>query len=247
MHIKTKDKNMDPKLKVFLSSAQFEDEFLVERDLLEIIFTKEPLCSSFILQKIENQASPLGIISQYNTNICNSDLFIILLGKTLGDAVRDEFVNALKQKIPIFAFIKEVQNKEFNLQIFIKEQVQNRVTICCYNKPKELPNIVEESLQQYYYHNNPSLKNYFVPIDSQDTTEEILEEEKSLRLLVGIIGTEFANITREKIFESLTVENEPQTKTEIKKFIKKLTRSDNIHIESDFEKVLVSSQYNIVG
>ena len=88
---------MEPKLKAFLSSAQFEEEFLVERELIPFQFSKEPLRSAFFLWKIEDYSSPEKARSQYIKNVRDSDLFLILLGKNLRDAVVDEF-NAAKDK-----------------------------------------------------------------------------------------------------------------------------------------------------
>ncbi len=59
---------MNNKLKVFLSSAQFEDEFKTEREALPVIFKQEPLKSLFSLWEIEEQASPLAITDQYSFN-----------------------------------------------------------------------------------------------------------------------------------------------------------------------------------
>lgn len=53
------------KSKVFLSSTQFQDEFKTERDLLPIIFSKEPLSSIFYLYKIEDRAAGHSIDQEY--------------------------------------------------------------------------------------------------------------------------------------------------------------------------------------
>ncbi len=40
---------MNAKLKVFLGSAQFQDEFLVEREGLPEVFSRQPLAACFAL------------------------------------------------------------------------------------------------------------------------------------------------------------------------------------------------------
>lgn len=230
---------MDPKLKAFLSSAQYQDEFVVERDLLELLFNKEPLYSSFCLWKIENQASPLEIDDHYLSHVKNSDLLIILLGKVLRDAVKSEFETALSNNIPIFAFIRECRDRSQNMQIFINKNIFKEVSACNYSNSKELPHLVEESLLQYYYHQSPSHTKYHVPISDQETKEEIRSEEKSLRLLVGIISTEYADITRDKIFEaliyeSLMINDKPKSIKELHSYIQKITKSEKEQIKDDF-------------
>ena len=49
---------MKLKICVFLSSAQHEEEFKVEREVLPVIFNREPLVSIFTLLKIEDHAAP---------------------------------------------------------------------------------------------------------------------------------------------------------------------------------------------
>ena len=60
---------MEHKLKLFLSSAQFQGEFETERERLPLLFNKEPLRSSFFLWEIEDYASPIQVDDQYLNNV----------------------------------------------------------------------------------------------------------------------------------------------------------------------------------
>ena len=63
---------MSHKNKVFLSSTQFGDEFKNEREVLPLLFQKEPLSSIFELWKIENQSAGVPIDQEYIRNVKQS-------------------------------------------------------------------------------------------------------------------------------------------------------------------------------
>ena len=90
---------MEQKLKVFLSSAQYLDEFKTERDALPLLFEKPPLSSFCYLWKIEDLASPEKVEGYYKGNVRNSNMLLILLGENLRPAVRDEFKEAVQTMV----------------------------------------------------------------------------------------------------------------------------------------------------
>lgn len=137
------------KSKVFLSSTQFQDEFKTERDLLPIIFSKEPLSSIFYLYKIEDRAAGHSIDQEYIRNVKSSDLVILLLDNILREAVKNEIQEARKSKIPVFVFIKENPNRSSQVSEFIRE-LQIDYTTARYDSITNLMNLVEDSLLSYY-------------------------------------------------------------------------------------------------
>jgi CRISPR/Cas system-associated exonuclease Cas4 (RecB family) len=88
------------KAKVFLSSVQFKNEFVVERQLLPILFKKEPLCSIFELWLIEEQAADVPVDTQYLKNIRQSQAVILLLDSEIREAVKKEIDETRRNKIP---------------------------------------------------------------------------------------------------------------------------------------------------
>ncbi|MDD3662658.1 MAG: hypothetical protein PHT84_02215, partial [Candidatus Pacebacteria bacterium] len=137
------------KSKVFLSSTQFQDEFKTERDLLPIIFSKEPLSSIFYLYKIEDRAAGHSIDQEYIRNVKSSDLVILLLDNILREAVKNEIQEARKSKIPVFVFIKENPNRSSQVSEYIRE-LQIDYTTAWYDSITNLMNLVEDSLLSYY-------------------------------------------------------------------------------------------------
>jgi hypothetical protein len=195
--------NMRHKLKVFLSSAQHQDEFAIERESLPVIFSKEPLSSSFQLWKIEDQSSPLDVKTHYKSNVKDSNILILLLCKTLRPAVKEEFITAISNGIEVFAFIKDSDVREPELSTFISKEIYSRVNACNYKNFQELSTKIEDSILGYFFKKErPST------FQSQTigTNKEILcvnDEERALRLLIGIINSDSSEITKEEIYDSL--------------------------------------------
>jgi hypothetical protein len=138
---------MRTRVNVFLSSAQHDGEFELERTILPIIFEKEPLVSIFNLWKIEDQAAPISIRDQYLTHIKQSQLVILLIDKTARDAVKEEVEEAIKNSIPIYPFIKYNENRNAEVETFIKYIRESALTTSTYySSIDELIKKIEDSL-----------------------------------------------------------------------------------------------------
>lgn len=229
---------MDPKLKVFLSSAQYEDEFKVEREVLRVLFDKEPLQSTFLLWKIEDQASPLPIQKQYPSHVMDSDVVTLLLGKTLRPAVVKEFETASLKGIPVFAFIRKPSERDSSMEEFIRNRIQNAVTTSEYSEMRELCEKVENSLQEYYFRNRYHHSDDGSKAVSIVHQTIISNEEKALRLLVGVITGDSAALSREKIIEALILEGllksaSPLNRSDISSFIMASVRSGESSLIAD--------------
>lgn len=197
---------MEHKLKTFLSSAQYQDEFIIEREGLPVVFSKEPLRSSFVLWRIEEQSSPQPVMDHYKTNVKDSDILIMLLGKTLRPGVEDEFKEAITNKIPIFAFIKESADREPAMNEFIRNVPQKEVSTSKYHTFQELSKMIEESLLQYYMRQPKHYQSPITPERIKMIQKDISAEERSLRLLVGVLGSDLADVTKDHILNVLITE-----------------------------------------
>lgn len=193
---------MKPKLKVFLSSAQFENEFELERQSLPVFFKKQPLVSSFCLWKIEDNASPNKIEEHYKRNVNDSDILLLLLGDTLRDAVKNEFKEAKLKNKRIFAFLKASSKRSSQMESFIQE-VRNDCVTAEYSSFNELVDKIEDSFFEYYLRGS---KDEEVKKWKDIHEERSIPEERTLRLITGVLGTSKTKITKKKVLQSLILE-----------------------------------------
>jgi len=196
---------MEPKLKVFLSSAQFEDEFIVEREGLPAVFVKQPLASAFILWRIEDYSSPDNIESHYLKQVNDSDIMILLIGKQYRSAVESEYRQAISNSIPIFAFIKNCDEKRDAEQKRLIVEVRERVTTTAYTGLEDLVNKIENSILQHYLRDSQK-QNILRWRTEHEKRKLASQEERSLRLLAGILATDEASSTRSRVVEILLKE-----------------------------------------
>ena len=229
---------MDPKLKVFLSSAQFNEEFSVEREGLPILFTKEPLSSIFILWEIEDHASPERVSDFFSSHVKDSDLLILLLGQTIRPAVRQEYAQALKSKIPVWAFVRSQAAPDDEMKSFVNV-LHADVTTAKYAGLKDLCKKIEDSLLQYYYR-NPSHRSFRgdrIADPFQQTTSKA-DEERAIRLLVGILDTKSAENTKDTFLSGLVLQalshyDKPLTKENIIEKLSSLLGQKNLPFDSE--------------
>lgn len=140
---------MGDRLKVFLSSSQFNDEFQNERIELKKLFLTDKLHFLYDLWLIENQASPFGAKEQYSYHVEDSDFLILLLGKHYREPVVEEFKIAISNNIPVFAFIRQETDTEPEMDTFIKQVRGSGKWSCDFNGAPDLCDKVVESLKQY--------------------------------------------------------------------------------------------------
>jgi len=195
---------MEPKLKAFLSSAQFNHEFAIEREGLPTIFRKQPLTAGFVLWRIEDYASPEDIEAHYSKHVDDSDLLILLLGKTFRAAVMSEFRRAVAIHIPVFAFAKQIEERDPEMRSFIDE-VRPSITYALYSGFADLVEKLENSLFQYYFRGarQPDVLRWRA---ERSRRKHISQEERSLRLVAGILASDAAGSTKTKVIEALIAE-----------------------------------------
>ncbi len=194
---------MEPKLKAFLSSAQFHNEFIAEREGLPAIFEKQPLAAAFVLWRIEDYASPEETEAHYSKHIDDSDLFVLLLGTTFREAVKKEFRRAIEKQIPVFAFVKQPGERDSDMTRFI-EEVSKATTYARYTSFIELVKKLEDSLLQYYYRGsrNPKVLQW----RAERPKRRQPDEERSLRLLAGVLVSDAASATKTRVVEVVLLE-----------------------------------------
>jgi len=194
---------MEPKLKAFLSSAQFNDEFAVEREGLPAIFAKQPLASAFVLWRIEDYASPEEIEAHYSNHVDDSDLLVLLLGTTFREPVAREFRRANAKPIPVFAFVKQATGRDPETIRFI-EEVKLSATYTSYSSFGNLVEKLENSLFQYYLRGsqNPSVLQW----RAERSRRRQSREERSLRLLAGVLVSDAAGSTKAIVVEAVLLE-----------------------------------------
>jgi len=234
---------MEPKLKVFLSSAQFQGEFEIEREGLPLLFNKEPLLSSFVLWEIEDYASPTQIDDQYLNNVRDSDVLILLLGETLRPAIRAEFEQAVSNDVLIFAFIKQKVKPDEEMTSFINT-VREIATTTYYQSFRELYSKVEDSLLQYYYHNKSHrFANHVMREAELENKLSPEGEERALRIMVGVLDSQAAEYTKESvvyglILEVFTLSKGPLTLKAIVQSLAELLRQDVVALQSELTLAL---------
>lgn len=140
---------MGDRLKVFLSSSQFEDEFKVERDELKRLFSQVHLQAQYDLWQIENQAAPFDPKTQYTYNVEDSNILLLLLGKTYRKPVEHEFDISISRNIPVFAFVRQESVRNPQMDIFIKKVRDAGNLTSDFTEKVELCQKVESSLTQF--------------------------------------------------------------------------------------------------
>ena len=196
---------MNPKLKVFLSSSQYENEFIIERESLPVIFEKQPLVALFSLWRIEDFSSPDQIQNHYLKNVSDSDLIILLIGKNFRAAVKEEFDEAIRNDKPVFAFIKGNQKTDQDQTNFIGE-VREHSTTTNYSSFLDLSKKIESSLLTYYFRGSD--KKEVQSWKNERLKHQIpTKEEKVLRLIAGVLTTDVANSTKNNLVETVLIES----------------------------------------
>jgi hypothetical protein len=148
--------------KVFLSSSQFTEEFIVERESLPLLFNKDPLKEKFLLWRIEDFASPDQITQHFLQNVESCDIFLLLIGKEFRKAVYEEYKSAYAHKKQIFCFIKHYDNRAEQVVKFIRE-VQGSVTTTDYHDLQQLSKKIEESFVNYFFIDGPAKMSIMFP------------------------------------------------------------------------------------
>jgi len=215
---------MRNKIIVFLSSAQHEDEFKTEREILPALFNKEPLISIFILKKIEDQAAPFTIQKQYLSLVRQSQIVILLLGSTARDAVKEEIEEAKKAGIPIYTFIRSSDEKNSEVNAYIN-YIRDFVTTTYYSSIKELIEKVEDSLLSIYDVKFPSkekIDNTFNIIPSFNNIESKVirpESEKFIFDAIVIGSWDAKSVGDKEIIEEFTRDSIDDWELKIKNII----------------------------
>jgi len=191
---------MIQKEKVFLSSAQFQDEFLIERELLPMLFSKEPLKLFFDLWKIEDQAAPISPHAQYINNIDNSKIVILLIDSLIRPAVKNEYTRACEKGKDIFVFIRKNGNRSAEAVEFIRDIQNSKKTTALYESISNLQLLIEESLLGYYSNNR------VIKEDDEKEKAKFDIEERTLRMALALLRKEEAAISKTKIMKLLIKE-----------------------------------------
>jgi hypothetical protein len=241
--------NMNNKNKVFLSSSQFEDEFKIEREILPILFEKEPLSSIFEIFKIETNASGLPIDKEYLRNIRDSHIVVLLIDSIIREAVRNEIDEAKKLKIPIFGFIRDNINRPHDATSFIKD-VQSFVTTTNYNSIHELTKKIEDSLLSFY---SPRLNKKETDEDLKGSKDFDINE-RSLKIAIFALSKKSNRITTESILPLLISEcligkeaTEDEIKNKIPVMDKTLITTSLDHMLSDFQIIKKGTKFTLAA
>jgi len=192
---------MNFKNKVFLSSTQFGDEFRIEREVLPLLFRKEPLSSIFELWKIENQSASVPIDTEYIRNIRQSALVIVLVNSIIRDAVRNEVAEANRNSIPIYVFIRENNARSAEANAFI-DHLRSFATTSNFSTIDELFTNVENSLLAYY---SPKLATDEENADLERSKQFDIKE-RSLKIALFTLNQQSEKVTIEKILPLLISE-----------------------------------------
>lgn len=205
---------MCQKAKVFLSSTQYLDEFKIERDLLPILFNKEPLKVLFDLWEIEGQAAPIPVHSQFISNIDSSNVFIILIDSIIRTAVIEEYERAKSKLLPIYAFIRQNDARSSEANDFIERIRINGSTTCNYSDFKDLVGKLEGSLLGYYHSIVTGV------VTNSKEKERYNVEDRTLKIALGMLNRKSIVLSKDKILKILISEklrDKELTKDEIKK------------------------------
>ncbi|MCX5770351.1 MAG: hypothetical protein NTZ09_08780 [Candidatus Hydrogenedentes bacterium] len=224
---------MEPKIKLFLSSAQ-TGEFATEREALPSFFAKQPLSVMFYLWKIEEIPSPNPVGIHYRTNVGSSNGMILLLGQELSVHVAEEYRLSQNRKLPVFAFIKAKAAHSPEMVKFIEHVRASSVTADYHSFP-DLVGKLEDALLSHFMR--------LPHRETNITTTPQSDEEQTLRLLVGIVDSDAAETTKEKVLESLLLETllrkkEPHSPAELKKTVLAVLPFPGAALEADLEKAI---------
>ena len=222
------------KAKVFLSSSQFEDEFKIERELLPVLFSKEPLSSVFDLWKIEDQAASISIESQYTRNVKKSDLMILLIDTIIRDAVINEFEEAKRNQIPIYIFIRSNNSRSLIADDFIVK-VRTSFTTTNYGNIKELSEKIENSLLEYH---SSKITTNETTIEEKRSSDVFDMNERALKIALYTLNKNAMKYSAEKIIPLIITINLVQ---------KSMIRDELCEIIPIADKALIDRALNILN
>ncbi|AEF84885.1 conserved hypothetical protein [Treponema primitia ZAS-2] len=218
------------KPKVFISSCQYNDEFIVERQLLPILFDKEPLRSIFELWEIEQQAAGITVEAQYIRNIRQSEYVILLLDSIVRDAVKKEIEEARKNNIFIFPFIRINKNRSIEATAYIK-YLQDFCTTVFYSDVKDLSKKIEYSLLAIYSQGDKKVQNIYSKLNTIKP-----QHDKSIFIATIIGSWDDTNADDINIIKEMTGENFTEWESDIHEVIN--YTSDILKVNNGRWKVL---------
>lgn len=130
------------KIKVFLSSAMFNDQHIYQRMAIRSFFERMPF---FELFAIEESASPADIETRYLSMVLRSDIVLIILQDEFRNAVFQEYNAALNSCKRIFAYTKDI-DRDQRLKDFVINEVRQHCTTKQFFTVVDLVDSIEKDL-----------------------------------------------------------------------------------------------------
>jgi hypothetical protein len=227
---------MPKKAKVFLSSSQFGDEFKVEREIIPVLFDKEPLNLFFDLWKIEDQSAPMPPQEQYILNIDSSEIVLILIDNLVRSAVKDEYNKAKEKKAKIFVFIKKNETRSDEAVRFIKEIQESGYTTTTYEGISNLGEKIEDSLIGFLSSVSVLQK------ESNSEKEKFDLEDRTLRIALALLNKNESAISKTAIMKIMIKEKMFQKELSMEQLCGLLAFYDKEEIDRAFFVMLEDHQ-----
>ena len=133
-----------PPLKVFVSSTQ--EELSHERRCVERALNRIPIVRTWLFER--TPATPDSAEDTYLSNVRDSDVFILILGEKLSEAVVKEQEAAMSSKIPRLCFLKK-GNRTKETEKFVRF-LRKEVKYIEFSSGNELEYEVERAIWQLF-------------------------------------------------------------------------------------------------
>jgi len=130
------------KIKVFLSSAMFNDQHLYQRMAIRSFFERMPF---FELFAIEESASPADIEARYLSMVSRVDIVLLILQEEFREAVFKEYTAAQNSHKRIFAYINDI-DRDSQLKSFVNDEVRQHCTTKQFFTVVDLIDSIEKDL-----------------------------------------------------------------------------------------------------
>jgi hypothetical protein len=189
-------------LEVFISSDQ--KEFQKSRQQLRDSICGIPYLQCSLME--DKGADPSSVLEASLKAVRDSDIYIGLFGRKYSEITIQEYQEAVKQRKPCFAYVKEARQRDERLEKFIKEVLERDFKYFKFgSKTKELTDQAKLDLQNFIFETlrmgiqaRADRQNKTIELISQDNknVEKYLAKEKPL--------LEAENLFKdEKYYESL--------------------------------------------
>lgn len=201
------------------------NELADERKAAHAIIESTKVYSPFVFEKMS--ASPKKAREVFREKVKDCDIFILIIGRELGEYTLEEFDLAQKQKKPTLIFVKEVEDRSKECSDFIKKEVYHvgSVSPSNFKNIKEFKQKLDQSLQD------------ITSIIFRNNLQIIDETPRAVKkILTHIDSTHFIDLNRRSVKSPLELIKEAPESDDVLPVMSGMTNISNIPGQIKFAK-----------